>query len=70
MTLRQEASYGQASDPGFAQYNRIELLVNFAEKFVGRVDVGRDVGRWGHEKFLTGQFKLFSSVLAAMQAAY
>jgi len=37
--LREQARYGEPSDAGFAQYNRIELVVNIGEQFAGGDDL-------------------------------
>jgi len=45
MSLRKQARDGEAGDPGFAQYNRIELLMDLAKKFAGGVNVRPGLGR-------------------------
>jgi hypothetical protein len=45
MSLRKQTRHSEARDLGFAQYNRIELLMDFAEQFAR----GGDGRRCSHE---------------------
>lgn len=48
MSLRQQARHRKARNARFAQYNRIELLMNVANQLAGGVDMRCE----GHKNFL------------------